>query len=88
MIDFTFPQPGELQNASAVPVPEPILLALLAGALAWEIDTDAAYPGTTEPQLREATLYVLSVLNEEMSGTASRAAQRLMHDRMAAEAEA
>lgn len=85
MSDFNFPKPGELVNRSAIPVPIEVLRALLAGALAWEISTEAAHPGILPPQLKEATNFAMFNLTDADCQAAARVAERLMEERDAAE---
>lgn len=85
MTGFTFPKPGERTNTSAIPVPPHTLIALLAAAMAWEIDTDAAHPSLVPPQLKDATLSALGRLDTEEAHLASQIAKRLLQDRTEAE---
>lgn len=82
---FTFPQLGERVNAAAVPVPVHTLRALLAAALAWEIDTEAAFPGTVMPRIKQATNAVLAMLSAADASAADMVAGRLRQDRTEAE---
>jgi hypothetical protein len=82
---FAFPKPGERTNASAVAVPPHTLIALVAGALAWEIDTGASFPGTIPPQLCYATWQTLLLLDDTEASQANQIAERLMRARTEAE---
>jgi hypothetical protein len=85
MTSFAFPQAGERVNSSAVPVPLHTLVALLAAALAWEIDTDATFPNIVPPQIRDATVEALGQLDETNAHNASSLARSMMQERTEAE---
>lgn len=85
MNSFTFPQPGERHNAPAVPVPVPTLRALLAAALAWEIDTTARCGEVVPPQISDATSSIMGQLSDADVRAAAVVSERMMQDRADAE---
>lgn len=88
MTAFHLPQPGERQNAAAVPVQLHTLRALLAAALAWEIDTSARFGEIVPPQISDATDAVTSQLADADVRAAAIVAERMMRDRAEAEGRA
>lgn len=81
MTALRFPQPGERQNAAAVPVPTHTLRALLAAALAWEIDTTARCGEIVPPQISDATSSLMGQLADADVRAAAIVSGRMMKDR-------
>lgn len=79
------PQPGERVNTAAILVPVHTLSALLAAALAWEIDTEAEFPGLIWPQIGEATKAAYTLLSDNEAATVTALSNRLMQERLEAE---
>jgi hypothetical protein len=82
---FVYPKPGERGNSSAIPVPPHTLIALVAGALAWEITTNELALEVVPPQLSDATMAALAALDDAGAQHATQWAGRLMQDRIEAE---
>lgn len=77
---FHFPQPGERQNASAIPVPEHTLAALYALALIGEEYLTTMDMSFVTPQCHDALEHTLMMLSEEMAHGAHVNAQQMVHD--------
>lgn len=80
MTSFTFPQPGERQNITSVPVPERTLAALYALALVGQGHLTTTDETFVTPQCQDALDHVLMMLSEVAAHNAFANAKTMEQD--------